>query len=156
MTPQLTTLFLDIFIQLKGAWRRARKQKLRKRGRVKRAKMQRCKDLPQGEGLKPICQRRFFCMFVQDVEVWGTSCVTYLRTCDSTTHNSVSRYFYIGFVGYEPIFGAGPKTAQREGQMEGQKGSKGDLTHLTSIPSKEVKWSTSLMSIARKEVKKAK
>ena len=48
--------------QLKGAWRRARKQKLRKRGRVKRAKMQRCKDLPQGEGLKPICQRRFFCL----------------------------------------------------------------------------------------------
>jgi len=43
--------------QLKGAGRRARKQKLRKRGRVKRAKMQRCKDLPQGEGLPGICQR---------------------------------------------------------------------------------------------------
>ena len=43
--------------QLKGAGRRARKQKLRKRGRVKREKMQRCKDLPQGEGLPGICQR---------------------------------------------------------------------------------------------------
>ena len=60
LSPQF--LLSELPRQLKGAGRRARKQKLRKRGRVKREKMQRCKDLPQGEGLPGSASADFLCM----------------------------------------------------------------------------------------------